>query len=410
VAESKEKIPRVLNVQLNEVEVGTLTLLADDRSLFVFSESYIKDPQRPILSLWFKTPLGELKTEEKIRSQAMLPPFFSNLLPEGHLRQYLAKKANVKSEREFFLIAALGRDLPGAVRVGFAESLQDDEARAKTPSTKGKGLLRFSLAGVQLKFSAIMEARGGLTIPADGIGGSWIVKLPSSSYAHVPEAEYSMLELAKHVGIIVPEFKLVPTKSVSGLPKDINERFGNSLVVKRFDRAPGGSRIHMEDFAQIFGMYPDQKYENASFDRIGFVILSECGEEDFLQFIRRLVFAVFIGNGDMHLKNWSLLYADTRTPRLSPAYDFVPSALYLPNDDLGLRLGGTKSFIEVTETNFSMLASRAHASEHMVLHTVQETCAHIKISWRELRKELPLTTEMKKALDRHMKGLRLMVP
>ena len=40
-------------------------------------------------------------------------------------------------------------------------------------------LVRFSLAGVQLKFSAVMEASGGLTIPAKGIGGSWIVKMPS---------------------------------------------------------------------------------------------------------------------------------------------------------------------------------------------------------------------------------------
>ena len=39
-------------------------------------------------------------------------------------------------------------------------------------------VLRFSLAGVQLKFSAINEASGGLTIPAKGVGGSWIVKLP----------------------------------------------------------------------------------------------------------------------------------------------------------------------------------------------------------------------------------------
>src|SRR5208337_3832803 len=46
-----------------------------------------------------------------------VPPFFSNLLPEGPLRSYLAKLAEVKSEREFFLLAVLGADLPGAVVV-----------------------------------------------------------------------------------------------------------------------------------------------------------------------------------------------------------------------------------------------------------------------------------------------------
>ena len=45
----------------------------------------------------------------------------------------------------------------------------------------------FSLAGVQLKFSAVQAARGGLTIPARGVGGSWIVKLPSREFPGVPE-------------------------------------------------------------------------------------------------------------------------------------------------------------------------------------------------------------------------------
>jgi hypothetical protein len=46
-----------------------------------------------------------------------VPPFFSNLLPEGPLRTYLAERAAVKAEREFFLLAVLGEDLPGAVTV-----------------------------------------------------------------------------------------------------------------------------------------------------------------------------------------------------------------------------------------------------------------------------------------------------
>ena len=61
--------------------------------------------------------------------------------------------------------------------------------------------LRFSLAGVQLKFSAVMEASGGLTVPADGMGGSWIVKLPSARFPAVPENEFGMIELAQSVGI-----------------------------------------------------------------------------------------------------------------------------------------------------------------------------------------------------------------
>ena len=63
--------------------------------------------------------------------------------------------------------------------------------------------LRFSLAGVQLKFSAIKNGakNGGLVIPAQGVGGEWIVKLPSTRFEGVPENEYSMMSLARSVSV-----------------------------------------------------------------------------------------------------------------------------------------------------------------------------------------------------------------
>src|SRR5262249_23723315 len=156
-----------------------------------------------------------------------------------------------------------GKDLPGAVRIKPTEELDDDSIEDDKSASEGSNLLRFSLAGIQLKFSAIMETTGGLTIPADGVGGSWIIKLPSQSHKLVPEAEYSMLKLAERVGIAVPDCKLISTKSIAGLPSDIHPGVGQSLVVKRFDRGEVVPRIHMEDFAQVFGVYPTEKYENA---------------------------------------------------------------------------------------------------------------------------------------------------
>jgi serine/threonine-protein kinase HipA len=68
------------------------------------------------LSLSFEDRLGDLIIEQKsIRTR--LPPFFANLLPEGHMREYLASQAKVNSQREFYLLAALGKDLPGALSV-----------------------------------------------------------------------------------------------------------------------------------------------------------------------------------------------------------------------------------------------------------------------------------------------------
>ena len=213
-----------------------------------------------------------------------------------------------------------------------------DDDGDRTPETA----LRFSLAGVQLKFSAVMEASGGLTVPAGGMGGSWIVKLPSARFAAVPENEFVMLELARRVGIAVPENRLVDMAKIKGLPEEARAPGGHALAVQRFDRVPGGGSVHMEDFAQVFGLFPDDKYRHRSYANIASVLWAESGEEAVYEFVRRLVFSVLIGNADMHLKNWSLLYPDTRTPVLSPAYDFVATLPYIPGDQLALSFGGSR--------------------------------------------------------------------
>jgi len=84
------------------------------------------------------------------------------LLPEGHLRDYLAARAGIKPQREFFLLAILGADLPGALVV---EPMEGNKAAHEGEDQQeeqgvGETALRFSLAGVQLKFSAVMEATG----------------------------------------------------------------------------------------------------------------------------------------------------------------------------------------------------------------------------------------------------------
>src|SRR5690606_3899372 len=91
-----------LIVRLYDEPIGTLTHVGDERTLFAFNETYIPDPARPMLSLSFKDAFGQLRTDFSPTRMRLLP-FFSNLLPEGHLRQYLADAASVHPEREFFL-------------------------------------------------------------------------------------------------------------------------------------------------------------------------------------------------------------------------------------------------------------------------------------------------------------------
>ena len=115
------------------------------------------------------------------------------------------------------------------------------------------------------------------------------------------------MRLARSIGIDVPEIQLVHTRKISGLPGDLGNLEGEAFAIKRFDRNKGGTKNHIEDFAQIFGLYPESKYEKANYQNIASVIWSECGQEDTAEFIKRFIFCSLIGNGDMHLKNWSLI-------------------------------------------------------------------------------------------------------
>ena len=394
----------VLEVRLYDEPIGTLTRVEGDRTIFAFNEEYVNDPQRHTLGLRFKDAYGELITEFKMR-QTKVMPFFSNLLPEGHMRRYLADMANVNPEREFFLLWVLGQDLAGAITVVPADgedlpptaqrNLEGDESGERNEDS----VLRFSLAGVQLKFSAVNEATGGLIIPARGMGGSWIVKLPSREYEQVPENEFSMMTMARLVGIDIPAIQLIDVNSITNLPAGIDSLGGNAFAIERFDRLSDGSKVHIEDFAQVFNVYPHNKYKKASFRDIAEVVGIESSDEDISELVRRLTFNSLIGNSDMHLKNWSMMYPDRHNAALAPAYDFVSTTPYIPDDNAALTVSRTKRFDGFSEDELSHLSARARLPERMVIESARETVELFRQHWNSEKHNLRLTQEVVTAVE-----------
>ncbi len=396
-----------LNVLLYGNPIATITHVGRDRTLFAFTDSYINDASRPVLGLGFKDSLGDLLTQFK-PTQSKLTPFFSNLLPEETMRNYLAERAGVNATREFFLLWVLGQDLPGAVTVEPAdgEALPPNTHTMRDDKTMYEAPMRFSLAGVQLKFSAMQHAHGGLTIPATGQGGSWIVKLPSSRFDAVPENEYSMMELARMLGMNVPEVQLLPISQIDNIPKGIGQFGDSAFAIKRFDRSHDQA-IHIEDFAQVFGVYPQDKYKKASMRNIAHVIGVEGKEEDIAEFTRRLVFNTLIGNADMHLKNWSVIYKDKRTASIAPAYDFVSTIAYIPDNSASLKVSRSKKFSDFTLDELSHLAAKAMLPEKLVLDTAKQTAANFHEVWAKEKAHLPLTKLMIKTIEKHLQSIPL---
>ena len=74
-----------LEVWLPDRRVGTITHLGGDRSIFAFDDAYAEDPDRPTLSLAFKSATGGLLRDMQ-STRAKVHPYFSNLLPENFAR------------------------------------------------------------------------------------------------------------------------------------------------------------------------------------------------------------------------------------------------------------------------------------------------------------------------------------
>jgi serine/threonine-protein kinase HipA len=402
-------MPGLLNVALGNRRVGTLVNLTGDDNLFSFDPEYAEDPNRPVLSQAFIAASGALITRVP-RTHRIAPAYFANLLPEegSVLRSIVARQFQINATRDFPFLRGLGRDLPGAVVMTSETQAAEDAEQMNLRLAADERPLRFSLAGVQTKFSASFVQQR-LTIPMEGIGGSWIVKLPVNAFPRLPENEYNVMSLAGAIGLNVPEIRLISLDDIEGLPKDLPalraDEPRTAYVIRRFDRTPGG-RVHGEDFNQIADAKPDDKYDGKASHWIANVTQQLCPSEDVDAVIRRLVFGVCIGNNDMHLKNWSVLYADGHNARLSPLYDYVSTREYYPAGELALTIGGERKFERIDSAALERFAWRAELPVRRTLKLADEVVARLRDVWNQ--EKLTFAESFVQAIERHFASVPLM--
>lgn len=348
----------MLSVCLHGERVGSI--LRDSASgivSFVLDEAYAARGSRSVLGQQFEDRRRTLVFRQSA-FPGRLPTFFANLLPEGAFRDSLTASHPVSDD--LFLLMLLGQDLPGAVVVGPLESspaIANGADAFDEPTVAPQGSpadIRFSLAGVQLKFSAIRDSEHRLAVAVHGRAGGWIVKLGSPSYPLLVENELATMRWAARCGIRVPTVDSIPTSELAGLDPRFLSLSDQAFVIERYDRR-GTERVHQEDLAQVRGVPPELKYERWSYEGIARFLADLCGLEDLAEYLRRLVFIILSGNTDAHLKNWSVVYPDRITARLSPAYDLVFVRQYLSADLLALPLANEKDPTKITWDHFRRL-------------------------------------------------------
>ncbi|MCP3447212.1 type II toxin-antitoxin system HipA family toxin [Bradyrhizobium sp. CCGUVB14] len=399
-----------LDVFLQELKVGTLVRTPGDFNAFSLDPAYRAMARPPILSLSLRSADGGLRKDPKPAAH-VLPAFFANMLPEDRLREAMEKHHTgaVRPGNDFDLLAALGTDLPGAVRVVPSDGTTTRAAQDDLHVIKA----RFSLAGVQMKLSVMKNTgrAGGLTLSIGDEQGQYIAKFPSTNLVGLSENEFAILALSEALGMDVPQRELVEKSDFEEIPEEFNTlSTGKVLLVKRFDRCPEGRRIHIEDFAQVFGRQPSKKYDDASYHDIASALNVAVSTDAALEFVRRLALAALVGNGDMHLKNWSTIYpGDGCTPAIAPVYDVLSTTAYFPKDDMALSLGGEKSFKALTPDRWRKFANRARLPDPAVISAVKQVVSLVNDLWWNLPERDVVPAAVLEKIDAKIREMSLVL-
>lgn len=200
---------------------------------------------------------------------------------------------------------------------------------------------RLTLTGVQKKLSlspAKENKNERLTVV--GLDGRFILKPSTSEYPEMAEIEHVSMKLA--------ELQKIPMAKCGLVYMASGER---AYITRRFDRM-GREKIQMEDFCQLAEKPTEKKY-SASSESLGKVIdtYSDQAPDDKLTLFQILLFSFWIGNADMHLKNFSL-WRDPQSGRvrMSPGYDFLSTRLLISTqedpEEMALPINGKKNKLQ----------------------------------------------------------------
>ena len=219
----------------------------------------------------------------------------------------------------------------------------------------GKMIGKISISGVQPKLSVHLDRKEKVLSVVD-TGGHFILKPQVEQFGNLPENENLCMNIAEDLGIETPSH---------GLLRFQDDRF--CYVVRRFDRLKDGGKLHQEDFQQLTGI--EDKYAGSA-ERVGKAVLSFSSAPllDAVILFERLLLFFVIGNGDAHLKNFSLLKRPELGYRLSPVYDIVNSRLVLPSEaeEMSLSVNGKRSKLKredfIALARYMGLANRAMAA------------------------------------------------
>lgn len=280
-------------------------------------------------------------------SMAGLLPLFEMNLPEGALRERLRLQF-AKAIPEFDdldLLQIVGASQIGRLRYSLQESIDENvptQDLSEILTYKGGADLFAHLLEQFATYSGISGMQPKVLVREVNVpekithhGATHIVKsFDAKEYPELAANEFICTRGAAAAGIDTPHVQLSE-----------NRQF---LVVDRFDLVADGSYLGIEDFCVLDGRRShgryDGSYEGIARRMTNYVSLRALAKAK-EQFALMVAYSCAVGNGDAHLKNFSVTYRHPEAEvSLAPAYDIVSTVPYMPRDTLALEMSGSKEF------------------------------------------------------------------
>lgn len=297
---------------------------------FEYSDIYLKTKK----NLIFDKELQLTKGRQYKSDSTTLYGFLQDVIPDRWGRNLLKRKEKLLSEIEKrprvtlgesdFLIGISDESRVGAIRIanhGENDFLNNDE-NDKIPSVEFIGKLEhlaYNLSSLEDKDlkdlfapgSSLGGARPKATI-YDANGDMYLAKFSNKfDDYNVPGFEMLSNELAKLVGLNVPEHKLISSKI---------DDYKSIFLSKRFDRNKDKRYMYVSAMT-LLGAKDGQNNDYSYLDLLDLIEkYSIEPKTDTLELFKRLMFNYLIHNGDDHLRNHGFIN-EGKGYKLSPVFD-----------------------------------------------------------------------------------------
>lgn len=409
---------RTLSVLLNGILIGNLAKKKDGL-IFTYDSDWLTTPYaRPIslsLPLIAEPFLGDIVYN-----------FFDNLLPDNpQIRSRIQAKFQIATNQPFDLLANIGRDCVGAIRIIEGEIVPFEKQIRFKPLTEKEiasilrgyqshplGMVdrddefRISIAGAQEK-SAFLYHKNKWCRPLKETPTSHIFKLPIGFIQHQQmdlsdscENEWLCSQIASAFGLPIAPCEILSFEDVK------------VLAVERFDRKLSQDetwimRLPQEDMCQALGISPNLKYQADGgpgiIDIMNLLLGSENPAADRDTFFQAQVVFWLLAAIDGHAKNFSLFIQPAGKYRLTPLYDIMSAHPLISKKQLqqkkikmAMALKGENNhyhWYNVQRRHFMSMAKAANYSpfraETIIDEMLKKTDNVIKEVARQLPKKFP---------------------